>query len=72
VDGAMRGRVMSLYGMIYRGVPAIGALAVGGAAEYIGLQGAIAGGGIVCIGALIWVFGRRKSVIKALEGNLSV
>lgn len=72
VDGAMRGRVMSLYGMIYRGVPAIGALAVGGAAEYIGLQGAIAGGGIVCIGAFIWVFGRRKSVIKALEGNLSV
>ena len=69
VDGAMRGRVMSLYGMIYRGVPALGALAIGIAAEYTGLQAAIAGGGVVCIGALIWVFGRRKSMEEALERN---
>jgi len=70
VDGAMRGRVMSLYGMIYRGVPALGAMTIGGAAEFIGLQAAIAGGGVVCIGALIWVFRRRRTVIQALEGNL--
>jgi len=70
VDGSMRGRVMSLYGMIYRGVPALGALAIGSAAEYVGLQTAIASGGVVCIVALIWVYGRRKAVMQALEGNL--
>ena len=70
VDGSMRGRVMSLYGMIYRGVPALGALAIGSAAEYVGLQTAIAAGGAVCIVALLWVFGRRKAVTQALEGNL--
>ena len=71
VDGAMRGRVMSLYGLIYRGVPALGALAMGSAAEFIGFQASLAGGGIVCIGALIWVYGRRHVVIQALEGNPS-
>jgi MFS family permease len=33
-----RGRVMALYGMIWRGAPAIGALAAGAAAEKLGLQ----------------------------------
>jgi predicted MFS family arabinose efflux permease len=70
VDGAMRGRVMSLYGMIYRGVPALGALAIGSAAEFIGLQAAIACGGMICIVALIWVIGRRKTMMRALEGDL--
>jgi MFS family permease len=32
-----RGRVMSLYGMIWRGAPAVGALVAGAAAEHIGL-----------------------------------
>lgn len=68
VDGAMRGRVMSLYGMIYRGVPALGALAMGGVAEYIGLRPAIASGGLVCFIVLIWVYGRRKILVEALEG----
>ena len=67
VDGSMRGRVMSLYGMIYRGVPALGALAIGSAAEFVGLQMAIAVGGLICIAALLWAFGRRKAMIQALE-----
>lgn len=68
VDGAMRGRVMSLYGMIYRGVPALGALAFGWSAKLIGLQVAIASGGIVCIGVFIWMLSRHKAVTQALEG----
>jgi MFS family permease len=35
---AYRGRVMALYGMIWRGAPAVGALAAGAAAEHIGLR----------------------------------
>ena len=71
VDGAMRGRVMSLYGLIYRGVPALGALAMGSAAEFVGFRASLAGGGIVCLGALIWVYGRRHAVTQALEGSQS-
>lgn len=69
VDGAMRGRVMSLYGMIYRGVPAIGALAIGWGAGYVGLQVALASGGIVCIGTFLWMLSRRQSTTRALEGE---
>lgn len=71
VDGAMRGRVMSLYGMIYRGVPALGALAMGYAAEFVGFQLALASGGVVCLGVLFWVLGRRQTITLALEGDRS-
>jgi predicted MFS family arabinose efflux permease len=71
VDGTMRGRVMSLYGLIYRGVPALGALVMGSAAEFIGFQASLAGGGVVCFGAFIWVYGRRRVVTQALEKSPS-
>ena len=38
VADGMRGRVMSLYSLIFRGLPAIGALALGSLADSIGLQ----------------------------------
>lgn len=38
VADGMRGRVMSLYSLIFRGLPAIGALALGSLADRIGLQ----------------------------------
>jgi predicted MFS family arabinose efflux permease len=68
VDGAMRGRVMSLYGMVYRGGPALGAFAMGSAAEFIGFQSALACGGVIGAGALVWVFRQRKIMVSALEG----
>lgn len=49
----VRGRVMSLFAMIYRGIPAIGALAIGFAAEYVGLRTTFAIAGLVCIAAWI-------------------
>lgn len=54
VSDDMRGRVMSLYAMIYRGVPAIGALVMGFSAEVIGLRSTFAFAGLVCILAWIW------------------
>jgi predicted MFS family arabinose efflux permease len=69
VDGAMRGRVMSLYGMVYRGGPALGAFAMGSAAEFIGFQSALACGGVIGAGALVWVFRQRKIMVSALEGT---
>lgn len=44
VDSDMRGRVLSLYGLIIRGGPAVGALAMGWAAEHFGLGWALGGG----------------------------
>ena len=53
VNDAMRGRVMSLFAMIYRGVPAIGALATGYAASIVGLRTAFAMAAFGCI--LVWL-----------------
>jgi predicted MFS family arabinose efflux permease len=69
VEGAMRGRVMSLYGLIYRGVPAVGALAMGSAAEFIGFQAALACGGVLCLGVFLWMLRHRHSMTLALEGG---
>jgi MFS family permease len=69
VDGAMRGRVMSLYGMVFRGVPALGALAIGSAAELIGFQAALAAGGVLCIAVFLWMLRHRRSMTEALEGR---
>ena len=38
VDASMRGRVLSLYGLIFRGGPALGALVMGWAAHFVGLR----------------------------------
>ena len=67
VDGAMRGRVMSLYGMIYRGAPAFGALIMGTASEVVGLQASVAGGGLLCLLVSVWMFRHRAAMTPSLE-----
>lgn len=67
VDGAMRGRVMSLYGMIYRGAPAFGALIMGTASEVVGLQASVAGGGLLCLLVSVWMYRHRAAMTPALE-----
>ncbi len=63
----VRGRVMSLFAMIYRGVPAIGALAIGFAAEVVGLRTAFAIAGIVCIAAWIALARMHENVEGAMQ-----
>jgi predicted MFS family arabinose efflux permease len=67
VDGAMRGRVLSLYGVIFRGVPALGALIMGWVSEYIGLSAAVASGGALCLAAYVWCMRDRRTVARILE-----
>jgi predicted MFS family arabinose efflux permease len=67
VDGAMRGRVLSLYGVIFRGVPALGALIMGWVSEYIGLSAAVASGGALCLVAYVWCMRDRRTVARILE-----
>ena len=67
VDPAMRGRVMSLYGMIGRGAPAIGALAMGGLSETMGLQAPVIGGALICVLFWFWASRRQEAMTVALE-----
>jgi MFS family permease len=67
VDGAMRGRVMSLYGVVNRGSPALGALVLGAGSELFGLQEVTLAGGAMALLVLIWVLRRRRSMRAALE-----
>jgi len=67
VDGAMRGRVLSLYGLIFRGGPAVGALIMGGASEFVGLRWPLAVGALIAIFAWAWTWSRRAGVAAALE-----
>lgn len=67
VDGAMRGRVMSLYGVIHRGAPALGALAMGAIAEFIGIRWGVALGGVLCLLTWFWMLKRSETAAVALE-----
>jgi MFS family permease len=69
VAGNLRGRVMSLYGMISRGGPALGALLMGAASEWVGLRIPVAIGGLICFGLCFWVFARSRDMAEALEGE---
>lgn len=67
VANDMRGRVMSLFAMIYRGVPAIGALAIGFAAEVVGLRTAFLVAAVVCTLSWIVLARRHEKVALAMR-----
>ncbi|MDH3242453.1 MAG: MFS transporter [Alphaproteobacteria bacterium] len=67
VSAAVRGRVMSLYTVIFRSMPAIGAIAIGVAAEIVGLTYAVAGAGVLCTLAWAAAHHRRRALAEALE-----
>ena len=70
VDEPMRGRVVSLYGAVSRGTPALGALILGWAADQVGLRWPIAVGAVLCIGVWGWAFSKRHQLAEALETPL--
>lgn len=57
----MRGRVLSLFGVIMRGGPAIGALAMGGFGELVGLRLPLAAGAVLVALAALILLGRRPA-----------
>ena len=67
VAPAMRGRVMSLYTLIYRGMPALGAVVMGWLAEGLGLPATLGGGAVLCLIAWGWAARRRRGMAVALE-----
>ncbi len=69
VEGAVRGRVMSLFGMVHRGAPALGAVIIGVAAEQVGLQTAMIGGGVLTGVVFVLMLRRYASMVSALESR---
>jgi MFS family permease len=65
-DREMRGRVMGLYGVIFRGAPAIGALAAGTASSFFGLRWPIVAGAMIVMAAWFWGRCNRDRIEKAL------
>ena len=70
VEEEMRGRVLSLFGLIFRGGPALGALAMGAASEALGLQAPVAAGALLGLLAALWLWRRRKAIARGLAPPL--
>ena len=70
VDPAMRGRALSLYGLIFRGGPGLGALAIGALSEWTGLGAALAAGAVLTAAASLWAWRRYERLRRALEPGL--
>lgn len=67
VEDAMRGRVLGLYGMIFRGGPAIGALVMGALSGPFGLRPPVLAGGALCLIATAALWRHRRRLIGLLE-----
>ena len=67
VPSWVRGRVMSLYGILWRGGPAVGALCIGAVSEALGFRLPVAVGGAILVLAALWAWRRRAQMIETLE-----
>jgi predicted MFS family arabinose efflux permease len=67
VDPAMRGRTLSLFGLVFRGGPGLGALAIGALSEWIGLSAALVAGAVLAVAASLWAWSRFGRLRRALE-----
>lgn len=68
-SAVMVGRVLSLWGMITRAAPAMGALAYGAASEFLGLQLPVLLGCLLCGLAWLRAKSRLPRMASALEGS---
>jgi MFS family permease len=63
----MLGRVLSIYGLSARAGPAIGALMMGTASDWLGLQIPIAVGAGICVLAYLWALRRKRHIAEGLS-----
>ncbi|MFM1814204.1 MAG: hypothetical protein RLZ98_899 [Pseudomonadota bacterium] len=65
----MRGRVVSFYMLVFRGMPAIGALAVGVMAEFLGLRVTAAVSALMCLVVWAAIAVRYREIEQANEAG---
>ncbi len=68
-DPAMLGRTLSIYGLSFRAGPALGAIVMGAASEWVGLRIPVAAGAVLCVGAWWWAERRRRPMAAILEAG---
>src|SRR5204862_5374547 len=67
VDVRMRGRIMALYGMIFRAGPAVGAVLMGSLSERFGLRLPLAVGALISCAFWAWTRFKQKRIAATLE-----
>ena len=68
-DPTMRGRVMGLYGLIFRGAPAVGALAAGLASAQFGLRWPVFFGALLVLAVCFWTYLIRERILDMLPND---
>lgn len=63
----MRGRIMGIYGVVGRGGPALGALAMGWLSEFFGLPLTVGAGAALCLLLWAWATTRQSRMAAELE-----
>ena len=69
VEGAIRARVMSIYALNYRTAPSVGAMLMGGAAEFVSLQLSVSVCTVLFLLGWIWLYRQRQKFAELLEGE---
>ena len=69
VDASVRGRVLSIFGLTFRGVPALGALIMGAASESVGMGWPLATGALLVLSSLTWAWRRLDGISSSLEAQ---
>jgi MFS family permease len=67
VPDHLRGRLLALHSMIFRGAPALGALAIGALSDLTGLRGPLTVGAAMTFAFSGIIYARRKIILKSLD-----
>jgi MFS family permease len=67
VPDRLRGRMLALHSMIFRGAPALGALVIGALSDVTGLRSPLAAGAVATFAFSGIVYTRRKLILKSLD-----
>jgi len=69
VDVQLRGRIMALYGMIFRAGPAVGAVLMGSLSGHFGLRLPLAAGALVSCSFWAWTRLKQRRIAETLEAD---
>jgi predicted MFS family arabinose efflux permease len=62
VDEDKRGRVIALWGLIFRGAPALGVLAMGVLSEWWGMRTPVLAGALLCVACAAWALRWQRGI----------
>jgi hypothetical protein len=64
VTDTLRGRVMSVYTLVFLGLSPLGNLEIGFAAEHLGIETAIRISALIMLGFAVYLFANKKNVAR--------